>query len=72
MCNISGVSQLDINDTLLTSLKRNDAYGVYQTPSVASRHVLKERPECLKIAPNLEFSLASVMFRVTFEPENRV
>ena len=54
------------------SLKQDNACGVYQTPSVASGHVLKERPECLKIGPNLEFSSASVMFIVTFEPENRV
>ena len=53
-------------------LKWDDACGVYQTPSVASGHVMKERPESLKIVQNLKFSSASVISIVTFEPENRV
>ena len=58
--------------TLVTSLMRCDAFKVYQTPSLASRHVLKDFLKWLKNVKNLEFSLISVTFIVTFGPENRV
>ena len=47
-------------------------YGLYETLSVAFRHVAKQ---CLKSSENVknrEFSLASVMFKVTFKYDSRV
>ena len=47
------------------------SYGVYETLSVVFRHVVEHAHKSLDTVQNLEFLLASVMFRVTCEPENR-
>ena len=72
MYDICGMNQSDICVTLVTFRLRCDGSKVYQTPSLASRHVMKEFLEWSKNVQNLEFSSISVTFRVTVWPENRV
>ena len=47
-------------------------YGLFGTLSVAFIHVAKQGRKSSKNVQNLEFSSASVMFRVTFEYEKLV
>ena len=47
-------------------------YGLFETLSVAFRHVAKHGRKSSENVHNLEFFSASVMFRVTFGYVNRV
>ena len=48
------------------------SYGLYETLSVAFKHVAKQSRKSSKNVQNQEFSSASVMFRVTFEYDSLV